>query len=457
MSSRRVPDGDARARLATQGARTPVMPGAQDEPADPRTGPRQDLVALYRAAVLALDGRRRVADALRRKRPPGPVYAAAVGKAAGSMLMGAHDILGPELLGGLAVVPPGRCRELPVGWPGLRCVEGDHPVPGPGSLAAGEALVAFLAGLPAGASLLFLTSGGASSLVEHPAPGVTLEELRRANRWLLESGLPIQAINRVRKALSAVKGGRLARHLGARPVLSLVISDVPGDDLSSIGSGLLVAHARDHLRPQGLLLPEWLADLVRHSPPGAPEEAFREVQHAVVASSADARAVVAHRARRLGYPVVRHDQLVVGEAQPVGQHLAERVRDGPRVLQVWGGETTVRLPPGPGRGGRCQTLALSAATVLAGVPDVLLLAAGTDGQDGTGGDAGALVDGDTVARGALAGLSAADALARADAGSFLLASGDLLRIGPTGTNVMDLMIGLRVAERGTRGRGRSQH
>ena len=429
----------------------PVSSSPEGERTDPRARARQDLLTLYHAALVALDGRRRVADSLRRQCPPGPIYAIAVGKAAGAMLTGAYDILGPELLGGFAVVPAGCCQDLADDLPGLRCVEGDHPVPGARSLAAGEALQGFLGGLPSGASLLFLTSGGASSLVEHLAPGVTVEDLRRANRWLLGSGLPIQAVNQVRKALSAIKGGRLAAWVGARPVLNLLISDVPGDDLASVGSGLLVAHPEERLRARGLALPEWLADLVSHSPPAAPEEAFRAVRHVLVASSADARAVVAHRARRLGYPVIRHGQLVVGDARQVGQHLGERVRDGPRAVQVWGGETTVRLPPAPGRGGRCQTLALSAATVIAGGRGLWLLAAGTDGRDGPGEDAGALVDGDTVRRGELAGLSAADFLARADAGSFLAASTDLIHTGPTGTNVMDLMIGLKLDERGARG------
>jgi hydroxypyruvate reductase len=411
---------------------------------EPVRAARRDLLSLYHTALTAVDGRRRVAGFLRRRQVADRVHAVAIGKAAVAMVAGADDALGPSLGDALVVTEPNGCQDLPVIAGTLRCLEGAHPVPDERSLAAGEVLVDFLQGLPRDAALLFLTSGGASSLVERPAPGVSLDALREANRWLLASGLPIHSMNRVRKALSAIKGGRLAALLAGRPVLHLVLSDVPGDDLASIGSGLLVPHAPERLVARGIALPAWLAELVAGSPPPAPEDAFRAVEHAIVASAAEARAAAAHSARKLGYPVHRHDALAVGDARQVGVHLAGWLREGPPGVQVWSGETTVRLPARPGRGGRCQTLALAAATALAGSPELLLLAAGTDGRDGSSEDAGALVDAATLDRGALAGLSASDCLDRADAGAFLAASGDLIHTGPTGTNVMDLMIGLRI-------------
>lgn len=423
-------------------------PGASGLPEDAVLTARRHLLALYRAALGTVDGRRRVREHLRRWHPASPTYVVAVGKAAVPMLQGAVDALGPEVAGALVVAPEGACRDFPSGVPGLRCLEAAHPIPDERSLAAGEALLAFLGGLPAEGGLLFLTSGGSSSLVELPAPGVSLEALREANRWLLASGLPIHAVNRVRKALSAIKGGRLAGHLRGRPVLHLLIADVPGDELASIGSGLLVPHPAEELGGQGVALPDWLASLASGSPPPAPEGSFRSLRHAVVASSANARSVVAHRGHRLGYPVLRHDDPLVGDARRVGTRLAERLMASSPGLQVWSGETTVRLPPVPGRGGRCQTLALAAAVALEGVPDVLLLAAGTDGRDGASEDAGALVDGGTVARGTLSGLAPTQCLERADAGRFLEASGDLIHTGPTGTNVMDLVIGLRLRPEG---------
>ena len=406
---------------------------------------RRQLLGLYRAALAAVDGRRRVREYLRQGHLAPPVHVIAVGKAAVPMLQGALDALGSAVAGALAVAPEGACGEHLSRLPGLRCLEASHPVPDERSVAAGKAVVEEVAGLPPVGSLLFLTSGGASSLVELPAPGVSLDALREATRWLLASGLPIHAVNRVRKALSAIKGGRLAAGLRGRPALHLVMADVPGDELGSIGSGLIVPHAAADLDGRGLSLPRWLEDLVAGSLPPVPEEAFGGLRHAVVASGAQARSVAAHRGRRLGYAVLRHGEPLVGDAREVGVRLAERILASPPGLQVWTGETTVRLPPTPGRGGRCQTLALAAAMVLAGSPDVVLLAAGTDGRDGSSEDAGAVVDGGTVARGILAGLSPEDCLERADAGSFLEASGDLTHTGPTGTNVMDPILALRLA------------
>jgi hydroxypyruvate reductase len=372
------------------------------------------------------------------------VHVVAVGKASAAMLEGAADALGTSLACGLVVAPEGGCRGLAGAVPGVECLEAAHPVPDARSLAAGERLVGFLEGLPPGGQVLLLLSGGASSLVERPAEAVGLDVLRAATLWLLASGLPIGAMNRVRKALSRIKGGRLAAHLRGRPVLALVVSDVPGDLLSDVGSGLLVAHGKEDLRVDGLGLPAWLLELVSQSPALAPPEAFASVRHVVVASARQARATVSHRARRSGLRVFRHESLLVGDALEVGRALAQALGMSPPGLHVWSGETTVRLPPSPGRGGRCQSLALAAALALADRPDVVLLAAGTDGRDGSGEAAGALIDGGTVARGERAGLSGADCLARADAGTFLSASGDLVDTGATATNVMDLVLGLRV-------------
>jgi hydroxypyruvate reductase len=162
-----------------------------------------------------------------------------------------------------------------------------------------------------------------------------------------------------------------------------------------------------------------------------------------VASNSSTRLAAAGEAARRGYPVWRHDDEVTGDALEAGRRLASEIMQGPMGLHVWGGETTVRLPSHPGRGGRCQSLALSAAMQLEGHQHVYLLAAGTDGSDGPGEDAGALVDGATLSRGELSGYAAGHCLSMADAGRFLEGSGDLIHTGPTGTNVMDIMLGLK--------------
>jgi hydroxypyruvate reductase len=186
----------------------------------------------------------------------------------------------------------------------------------------------------------------------------------------------------------------------------------------------------------------WLDSAAPAPSPGDP--AFANLEYRIVARPADARIAAADAARELGYSALQHTELLRGDAEQAGRSLAAQVRGGEiGTVQAWGGETTVTLPARPGRGGRNQSLALAAAIDLAGCDGCLLLAAGSDGSDGPTDDAGALVDGATVQRGSGEGLDANRCLATADAGSFLAASGDLVTTGPTGTNVMDLVLGLR--------------
>lgn len=393
--------------------------------------------------MAAVHGRARVREYLHSAlppRPPTPVYLIALGKAACAMAQGAYDALGGAIREALIVTKRGYAERLP--WPVL---EAGHPVPDQASLEAGARLEAFVRAMPETALVLVLLSGGASALVERLPPGVTLADLKRVNHWLLGAGLDIRAMNAVRSRLSLIKGGRLAQWLHPRRVLGLALSDVPGDDPRVIGSGPLVADSESEALWQHLVLPPDLhALLARGTPAPHGGATFSGVTMEIIATNADARRAAAEAARAAGYRVAMEPTLVLGDAVEAGRRLADRLlHAAPGMLHVWGGETTVRLPPRPGRGGRCQSLALSAALTLAG-HSAWLLAAGTDGSDGPTEDAGALVDGGTVARGAQRGLDAAQRLACADAGAFLEASGDLVHTGPTGTNVMDLMIGLRI-------------
>ncbi len=412
---------------------------------------RADLLAAYAAALEAVGGRQRVAEVLASEVlagewQQGSVGVVAIGKAAAHMLAGACDALGERIGRALLITKHGHVERL---WPddlSVVCMESAHPQPDATSLEAGRALIDFL-----GADgdderfLVFLVSGGASSLVESLGGGLGEEVLGEVGGWLLASGLPITAINRVRKRLSRIKAGRLAAHLRGRKALHLMISDVPGDDPRVIGSGLLVPHAPADIAVDDLPLPGWLRALAREAPPLAPAEAFAGVRTLVIARPEDARRAASEALLARGYVVRLHEQLVEGEAVPVGRELVRQVLAGGSAAHVWAGETTVTLPENPGRGGRCQNLALAAAEAISGRGDVWLLAAGTDGSDGPVEDAGALVDGGTITRGRDAGLDPGEALVRADAGTFLEASGDLIHTGPTGTNVMDLMIGVRGA------------
>jgi hydroxypyruvate reductase len=343
------------------------------------------------------------------------VWIAAVGKAASSMALGAHDALGGRVRHTLVITREGHASPELLAHANLELLESAHPVPDERSLIAGARLLRWVDELPATAAPLFLISGGASSLVEVLAEGATLRQLLQLNVEGQAAGIPIGELNARRLGLSRIKGGRLAAHLGGRPAQALFISDVPGDDTRVIGSGIM-----------------------------GPAAAGDQVQRAIVASADDAVAAVAAEAQRRGLTVhagaVRFD----GPATRLAARFAHELRLLSAEVFVWAGESTVQLPPTPGQGGRNQHLALAAAKLIAGQSDLLLLAAGTDGTDGVTPDAGALVDADSCARVALAGLDPDSCLQQADSGTALAASGDLVHTGPTGTNVGDLVIGLKM-------------
>ncbi len=403
--------------------------------------PREILLDIYFAALGAVNGRNTVRRYLRRY----PVSSSemnlvAIGKAAASMAQGALDALGGVITRGLVVTKEGHCDyTLP-----FECLQAAHPVPDESSLVAGAQVLQFIASAPEKAQLLFLISGGASSLVEVLPEGLELDDLRRVNHWLLGSGLDISVMNAVRKRLSCIKGGRLAGKLGGRRVLNLMISDVAGDRSAIIGSGLLVRGEVNYLSWNRF--PDWLRILLQRIPavPEVDPACFYSIDNEIIANNRQAKDVAAEAGRRAGFPVYQDFEPFYGDALKIAARFARRVLDGPAGLYIGGGESTMILPPSPGRGGRNQSLALAAARILAGSDSIFFLAAGTDGTDGPTKDAGALVDGGTLMRGESEGLDAGDCLNRADAGTFLDASGDLVHTGPTGTNVMDLLLVLKI-------------
>ena len=397
---------------------------------------RSLLLNLFQRGLAAVDGRAVTRSWLCAHPLPGPFHLVALGKAAEAMAAGALDAAGAGLASGLLVTRRGYLDTQAHRDSRVVSLQAGHPLPDAQSLAAGQALESFLGEAPADARFLFLVSGGTSSIVESPVSDVSLVELRELNLWLLGSGLSIGDVNRVRAALSRIKGGRLAAQLKGRPTTLLLMSDVPGDVPAQIGSGLLVPC---EVRPLPKL-PRHFAQLPFH------REAISSPEHVdvhIIASNAVARAAVVAAAQEAGHAVQEHDALPPGDAAACGEAIARGLLQAPTGIHVWGGETTMKLPMNPGQGGRNQHLALAAARLLADHDGITLLAAGTDGSDGVTDDAGALVDGGSLARGEEAGYDAADCLARADSGAFLEASGDLVHTGPTGSNVMDLIIGYR--------------
>lgn len=379
------------------------------------------LLGLLRAGLGRVEGRRCVREALVAgpPTPPGaPVWAAAIGKAACSMALGARDALGTALERVLVVTKGGHAIPELMSLPGVEVHESAHPLPDERSLAAGQRLLDWVEALPAGVAPLFLVSGGASSLVEVLEPGVSLSDLEQLSARGLAEGIPIGELNARRARLSRIKGGRLAAHLAGRVARALFISDVPDDDPAVIGSGLL----------------------------GPSPQGEDRIEREVIASVDRAVQGVVTAALGLRLRVHRVSQRFEGDATRLAARFAHELVMGTSQVRVWGGESTVRLPEHPGRGGRNQHLALAAARLFSGYPELLLLSAGTDGTDGPGEEAGGLVDAETCGRIAAAGLDPEDCLLRADSGTALAAAGALVRTGPTGTNVADLVIGLKLPQ-----------
>jgi hydroxypyruvate reductase len=355
------------------------------------------------------------------------------------MALGAHRALDDRIGRTLVITKSGHAVPRPPGSLDTEVLEAGHPVPTPESLRAGARLLEWVGERSQDRWLLFLISGGTSSLVEAPVAGVALDDLARINRWLLSSGLSIAEINAVRRRVSRIKGGNLLKVTGGRRLAVWLISDVAGDDPAVIGSGPLYPGqqtAREEPR-----YPEWLRALLEGLPAAAPAPVGIPVpEHRVLGNLQMACRAAAARARQRGFRARVEPVELDGDAELTGRHLARRLAQAPSGIQIWGGETTVVLPEHPGRGGRNQHLALAAAIELAGREDAAMLAIGTDGSDGPTEDAGALVDSGSLRRGELSGLDAGEQLRRANSGVFLEATGDLIATGPTGTNVRDLVI-----------------
>ena len=368
---------------------------------------------MYRAALTAVDPGRAVAEALAerdvariltRARNVG-IFAA--GKAAAGMFRTAWR----EGREGLVVLPKGH--PAPPKRPGVRVVFAAHPEPDRTSVRAARAAIAFFSRFDREDVVLCLVSGGASSLLCLPRRGVTLAEKRTAVRRLVRKGASIREVNRMRISLSAIKGGKLVRETDAK-LVTLVISDVPGDSPALVGSGPTIRNRR--------------GDVTR-----------------VVAANRDGLAAAAREARRLGLTPRRPFPRLRGEARLTGKRLGHAtVRLHVGEVLVAGGETTVTLGSNPGRGGRNLEIALAAAAELEGEAGVALLAAGSDGRDGSSDAAGGLVDGKTLTRARTRGLDARSALDRHDTEPFFDRVGGLVRTGPTGTNVADWAFGVRV-------------
>lgn len=412
---------------------------------------------ILRAGIVAANPEAAVIRALSGFTPEleGRVVLIAAGKAAVGMARGAVHALGDRVEEGLVVGPRGMGTEsIP---PGLHFVGGGHPRPDASSLRAGSAILDIARTIQPGDTVICLLSGGASAMAVRPIDGVSIEELAEVTDLLLRAGAPIEETNVVRRHLDTLKGGRLALALAPARVIGLLISDVPGDAPEVIASGPLVpdpstwAHVGDVLAGGSILaeLPtsirDALTDGIAGRLPETPkpgDSGFAHVDVRVIASASLALDAAAAEARRLGYNARLNTQAMTGEAREVGRVLAATLtKERSRVALLCAGETTVTVR-GLGRGGRNQEVALGGVHELAGMSGCLLCAMGTDGIDGPTDAAGAVITGNTLERARTAGLDPDAALAANDAYPFFAALDDLIMSGPTGTNVMDLVVAL---------------
>ncbi len=385
------------------------------------------------------------------------VVAVGAGKASARMAQALERVLGPYLDGGLVVVKTGH------GLPTKRITvtEAGHPVPDRAGLEAAEQLRARAAELGPRDLLIVLLSGGASSLTPAPVDGVSLADKQKLTELLLRSGAAIQEINVVRKHLSTIKGGRLAEATHAR-IVTLILSDVIGDELTAIGSGPTTPDPSTYREAIAIMKRRriWTkvpASIRRHlqrgergdvsetPKPGAAR--FRRVQHEIIGNNETALVAAVEAAQRAGLRTVLFSTPLVGEASTAGKtfaSLAERLSEGKGMVQrpyclVAGGEPTVTVT-GRGKGGRAQEFAAAAACEIAGLHKVWVAAIGTDGTDGPTDVAGAVVSGSTLDQAKRKGVNLRRALAQHNTYPALHALKSHIVTGPTGTNVNDLYL-----------------
>lgn len=410
---------------------------------------RKSAMQVFRAALKAVDP----AEAVRLHfKPPSAtfehIFAVGAGKAAGPMAQAIEQILGKRLTGGIVNVKHGHAVPLRR----IEQNESGHPIPDDSGVRGAQRIAAMARGATERDLVISLISGGASALMPLPAPPITLAEKQATTNLLLACGATIHEINAVRKHISAIKGGQLAALASPARVISLILSDVIGDNLDVIGSGPTSPDASTFAAARSIFdkygnwnkvprtIRQRLEDGCRGEIPETPKSLSNAENH-IIGSNRLALDAAAVKARELGFKPLILSSSIEGETREIaGMHaaIAREIRQSghpvkPPACIISGGETTVTIR-GRGMGGRNQEFALAAAGGLAGLKDVLIFSAGTDGTDGPTDAAGAQADGQTLQRGP----EALRRLANNDSYHFFEPLKDLIITGPTGTNVMDI-------------------
>lgn len=362
---------------------------------------------IWNAAVAAVSGYQAVAHALSSDSSFNPGLVLAVGKAAVGMCQGALDNL--PSCDALVVTKYEHADADILARDHVRVIEAAHPIPDQKSLEAGQALLERMRAVAADGHVLLLVSGGASALAEALPEGISLADLQVLTDAMIAGGKTIGQINARRKETSLIKDGKLIEACNGAEVRVYAISDVEGDSIATIGSGVGDCH-----------------------------RATVRAQSTIIASNQTARESAARQAHELGLTVKLDEETLYGDVFELAAVIGERLSHAEPGVYIWGGEPTVVLPENPGRGGRNQSLALALAEHIADMNNISVLVAGTDGSDGPTTAAGGLIDGNTWGNPGAARL----ALRNADAGSYLEQHNSLFVTGPTNTNVMDLAIAI---------------
>ncbi len=389
------------------------------------------------------------------------IFVVGIGKAARSMTLACAELLGDRITRGFLLTKPGG---IPLPEPFLNRMEefkGGHPLPDQAGMEAAQVILQQVADVQEDDLVLVLISGGGSALFTLPHPDLSLDDLIKTNQLLLDSGADIQQINTIRKHLSRVKGGRLAQALFPAKTVSLILSDVPGNQLDCVASGPTLPDPTSYQDGLEIISRFRLAEklpgaVLQHLEQGSlgripetpkPGDAvFSRAIQILIGSNQDALEAGLRQAKQEGFHTHSLAATLEGEASAAGVKMAESLQvmsqaKSPRpACVIAGGETTVTLSntPHPGSGGRNLELALSAVESLAGLENCLLISLASDGEDGNTDAAGAVVTGETLARSRQAGLEVEYHLRTHDSFHFFQALDDLIRVGPTGTNVNDL-------------------
>ena len=364
-----------------------------------------------------------------------------IGKAGSSMALAALDHPDVKINSGLVITKRDHLEEGLKKYSNVKCLESDHPTPSLTSLECGNELINFINSKTEKDEFLFLISGGGSSLVELMVDGFGLDELMILTEALLSRGYNINDINAIRKHFSQIKGGKLASFIKNRKTTVLAISDVPFDDPKIIASGPL---SYDDLKINLDSYEDDIVDKLKSVKPISCPDAnkFSNIDTHVIAKLDDAKLACKVHGKKLNYDTYFHENFIEGDVNDLADYFSEFLDNCEKGLHIWGGESSVQLPENPGRGGRNQQLALLMADKIRN-EDIIFLSAGTDGTDGPTNDAGGLVDGNTISIGTSNNLDYKTYVKNADSGNYLEKSDSLVTTGPTGTNVMDLILAIK--------------